>query len=445
MRGFVERNKALLFILAAWFVVGTTAAPVFYALGTLTIALFWRRKMYFELLVGFFFILILSDNLKHTTDFAKNFKNIYIVALAVVGFFERRDLQPVNHMFLYFLPFVVVSIPGLIDSPNMVTGLQKSLSYVLLFFAVPQFFIAAFRQMGPRVVKDLLYLALFMVLVGFALRYIDPGVAVSHGGRFRGVFGNPNGLGIFCTLLVVLTMTAREYFGSYITKNDLRWLLIPALVAVVLTGSRTSIIATLLFLGFIRFFRFSPVIGFATLLAIAVATEAISANLVEIVQYLGLEAFFRVETLQAGSGRYIAWQFAWEHIQDAYWLGRGFAFDEWLMYEHQDFLNELGHQGGVHNTYLILWLNAGLVGLLLFLRALVLLFIQASKHTVLAIPTLWVVLFTILLEPWLAASLNPFTIVLICILSIMTDPAFQPFIRGEMNGSNTAQPLPAHA
>jgi O-antigen ligase len=432
MAGFLQRNKYVLILFTLWYFVGSISVPGFYVLGLLSMLLMWRRSMYFELLLGFFFILILSDNLKYTTDFAKIFKNVYIVALGVIAFADRRKLQPFNGMFTYMVPFILVGGIALINSPDIVTGAQKTLSYLLLFFTVPQFFIKAFRQRGATVVKDFLFFGVIIILLGFAFRYIDPGVAFSHGGRFRGIFGNPNGLGIFASLMALLAVVGREYFKSIFAKNDLRWIFIAIIVAILMCGSRTSIIATFLFLVFIRFFRFSPAIGFILLLTLAVVVEAISSNIVGIVQGMGLSEYFRTETLQEGSGRYIAWQFAWDGIQDNFWLGRGFAFDEWLMDGSQELLNALGHQGGVHNTYLIIWLNTGLAGLLIFLRAIILLFVKASKNTVVATPALWLVLFSILLEPWLAASLNPFTILLIIALCIMTDDIFQPYIRGEI-------------
>jgi O-antigen ligase len=225
----------------------------------------------------------------------------------------------------------------------------------------------------------------------------------------------------------------------------LRWLIIPLLLAILLSGSRTSILAAILFLLFVRFYRYSPFIGFIAFVGIAFAAEIVSSNLVELVRAFKLEEYFRLETLEEGSGRFIAWNFAWQEIQNQFWFGRGFAYDEWYMDRHQDFLNILGHQGGVHNTYLIIWLNTGIIGLLLFLRAWVLLFIAGSRNTAVAIPALYLVLFSVSLEPWLAASLNPFTILLITSIVIMTDEVFQPYIRGELSAFEKPKEIPVLA
>lgn len=387
--------------------------------------------MYFEILLGFFFILILSDNLSYTTDFAKVFKNAYIVLLALISIFDRKRLSATNSLFKYFVPFLVISVISLFFSPYMFTGFQKTLSYALIVLTVPQFFVHAFKERGEIVVKDFIYMGVLMIVIGFAFRFISPGVAISHGGRFRAVFGNPNGLGIFASLLFVASFIAHDNFKSLFSKTDLRWIFITIIVAILLSGSRSAVIGVSLFYLFSRFYRLSPFIGFIGFVAAIVVAEVISTNLVSIVQSLGLAEFFRVETLEDGSGRFIAWGFAWESIQSHFWLGRGFAFDEWLMTKNQDLLNDLGHQGGVHNTYLIIWLNTGLVGLVMFLRAYVLLFIKGAKNTRYSFPLFWMVLFSISLEPWLAASLNPYTIILLFIIVMITEPVFQGVTESE--------------
>jgi O-antigen ligase len=439
MLEFLRRNAWLLAIFVLWYAVGSRSVAAFYALGSLTVLLWWRRKMYFEILLGFFFILILSDNLRYTTDFAKVFKNIYMLLLPAIVLLSRKDFQPFNRLYLHFFPFVLIALVGLAFSPIPFTGIQKTVSYGLLFFAVPQFLTLAFRNRGPLVIKDLIFLGVFMIGIGLVMVVVDPNIALSHGGRLRGVFGNPNGLGIFSILLLVLVVLGREYFKDFFSKNELRWMAGAIALAVLLSGSRTSIMAAFLFLLFVRFFRTSPFLGFIIFFAFGIGVEVVSSNIVSIVQGLGLSDFLRIDTLEEGSGRYVAWSFAWENIQDHFWFGRGFAFDEWLMGENQDFLNALGHQGGVHNTYLIIWLNTGLVGLLIFLRAFFLGFMQAGKYTAIAYPAMFLVLFSIALEPWLAASLNPFTILLISSIVLMTDASFQPYLYGKIKPDEKPQ------
>jgi O-antigen ligase len=206
-----------------------------------------------------------------------------------------------------------------------------------------------------------------------------------------------------------------------LSKTDLRWLVVPALLSLILAGSRTSIIAVFIFFVFARLFRLSPLFGFVAFLGTAILSELVASNIVDIIEAIGLSEFFRVETLEGGSGRQVAWALAWDTIQENLWFGRGFAFDEWLMSRNQEALNDLGHQGGVHNTYLQIWLNTGLVGLLFFLRAIILNVIKGAKKSKLAFPFLYLVLFSILPESWLAASLNPFSILFFVGLTLLIE------------------------
>jgi O-antigen ligase len=182
----------------------------------------------------------------------------------------------------------------------------------------------------------------------------------------------------------------------------------------------------------------SPVIGFLAFLGTAIVSELVATNIVSIVGNLGLSEFFRVETLEGGSGREIAWNLAWQTIQDSLWFGKGFAFDEWIMAKNQEALNDLGHQGGVHNTYLQIWLNTGIIGLLLFLRAIFLNVIRGAARSRLAFPFLWLVMFSILPESWLAASLNPFSILFFIGLTVLTDDIFTAEVAEEKSSQTPA-------
>ncbi|HLW08309.1 MAG TPA: hypothetical protein VKY45_12190, partial [Marinilabiliaceae bacterium] len=68
--------------------------------------------------------------------------------------------------------------------------------------------------------------------------------------------------------------------------------------------------------------------------------------------------------------------------------------------------------------------DTGLVGLVLFCVGWLVNFFRASKLT----PMVWALLFGMLLsisvESWLVASLNPFTIILVIILTLLSDENF---------------------
>ncbi|MBK6833912.1 MAG: hypothetical protein IPG89_06405 [Bacteroidetes bacterium] len=61
--------------------------------------------------------------------------------------------------------------------------------------------------------------------------------------------------------------------------------------------------------------------------------EIITSNFEGIVYSLGMDQYFRVETLKDGSGRLVAWNFAFEQIEKNFFLGRGFNYTEYIYFE----------------------------------------------------------------------------------------------------------------
>jgi len=440
----LKENLQFYLLLLMWVVVGAVAGPVIWLLLPMTVLLLMRKDRYEEILIGFWFILILSDNLLiPSLGFAKTLKNAYIVLLAGVVLLRYRDFQPFNRYFLRFLPFFIVAIVALQHSETFATGAQKTLSYILLFLAVPNFVEIAFRNDGQQFIKRLVYFFTFILLISLASRWLVPGLSVSHGGRLTGIFGNPNGLGLFSVLTWCLFALVNDFYSSLFTRNEKRLIYFVLLACIIFSGSRNSVIAIFLLLTLSRFYRASPFLGFIAFLGFAFLSEVLANNYVQIIRGLGLEEYFRLKTLEQGGGRYIAWAFAWENIQDNFFIGKGIAYDEHLMRKNYDMLSRLGHQGGVHNTYLILWLNTGLVGLLFYLGGFLSSFISAAKNSRLAFPIMYVVMFTIMFEPWLAASLNPITIIFLVIVTIMINPMFKQAGEDELHEEPQESPQAA--
>ena len=190
-------------------------------------------------------------------------------------------------------------------------------------------------------------------------------------------------------------------------------------ISLLLSGARSSLIAVIIFYVFIRLFKISPFIGIISFILIVFISQYISNNIEQIVISLGLEKTFRVDTLKDASGRLIAWDFAWEHIQKNFFVGRGINYCDYLFKENQEMLSIRGHQGHAHNSYLTFWLDTGLIGLSLFIVPFIMLFYKMSKTSVLAIPALLAILFSNQFESWLTSSLNPFTIQILMFMAVI--------------------------
>ena len=423
-KDWLESYVLILMLIAAGWIGGFLASiPVF----LLVFVIFWRHKRYDDLFIAFLTILVLSDTLPEqfaALEFAKQLKNLVIVSLIGIMVVNRRDFAPFNPFVKRFVPFFIVAVIALYATQSASVSIQKTLSYLLLFIAVPNYVSTCYRKYGDEFFKRLVHFLVFIVLICVGLKYLIPEVGLSHGARLRGLFGNPNGLGIFLILSTILFTVVRHYYSSLFS----RWSVIAIygifILATYWSGSRTALMAILLFLIFLRVFRFSPVLGILMFLGVAFYLNYVLNAILDTIQSFGLGEAFRLETLEEGSGRLIAWQFAWDNIQDYFFMGRGFGYDEHLMRANFKMLSMRGHEGGVHNTYLILWLNTGLVGLALYFRAFFLYFIAASRFTTIAFPAMMAVMLSIMFEPWLAASLNPFTSLFLVILVTISNKEF---------------------
>jgi O-antigen ligase len=423
---YLKENSQFIFLLLVWVLVGAFGGPLIYAVLPLTLFLQVRKDLYEQFFLGFWFILVLSDNLLiHSLAFSKSIKDIYLLILAFFFILKRDDFKPFNRYLLRYIPFFIVAFFCLKGSMTIGVSIQKTISYLLLFLLIPNYFDKIFRENGTAFLKDLCYLFLLIIMVGIIMKYVSPNYALSHGGRLTGLFGNPNGVGIFSVLCFVMFSIILDYFPDLFTRNERRLFFLTLIICVIFSGSRNSTVAILLFVFFSRFYKLSPFLGFLFLLIAITGTLYISSNFVNIIKSLGLESFFRVETLEKAGGRYIAWEFALQNIQQSVFFGKGFAYDEFLMRKNFDYLSKLGHEGGVHNSYLILWLNTGLVGLTLYLIAFFSSFIQARINSSLSLPAMFTIMFTIMFEPWIVASLNPFTIVFLMIITLLLNPMYR--------------------
>ena len=248
-----------------------------------------------------------------------------------------------------------------------------------------------------------------------------PEVGISHGGRWRGVFGNPNGLGLYLIVTYTLYRAITLEFPNIFAKRERLFYLAITLVFLWMSGSRTAIFSISVFELAVIGFKYSKQV---TILAVAVFMiyfDFINEFFIRLLVDLGLSQELRLESLEEGSGRFIAWQFAWEHIQDNTLIyGKGLGYDEELMRANAHHLTRLGHEGGVHNSYLILWLDTGIIGLIFFFFGLLSLFIEGfRKKSKYAFPLLLAVLISANFEPWITASLNPYTCTLLCTMTLM--------------------------
>lgn len=313
------------------------------------------------------------------------------------------------------------------------TSLQKTISFILSFMVLPNFFTKLYREHGEQFFRRFVFFVITTLLIGFVLKYIAPDFSYLENGRFRGVLGSPNGLGIYSVLTFIFFYVLNDFFPSLFSKYEKYIIFGAILISIYWSGSRNSVIAVLIFYFFQRFYNLSPFFGLIMFLLALFLTELITNNLTFIIMSLDLGDFFRINTLEEGSGRYIAWDFAWKQIQHNFLIGKGFAYNEYFMRQNYGLLSKLGHQGGIHNSFLTFWMDQGLIGLIIYLRSFILMFIKAAQKTRFAFPAMFAIFFTAYFESWLVASLSAFAFLAMFIFTIFTSEEIQSQDSSKLN------------
>ncbi|MEI6488486.1 MAG: O-antigen ligase family protein [Bacteroidota bacterium] len=382
-----------------------------------------KQGMFEELLIGYFFVLILSDSLEDHLLFAKNLKNVYISVLAIFFFLDTNSFYPLNRLYKTYLLFFLFSIFTLtfsLKEPFILVAIEKTISYIISFLIVPNLITKLYREEGVEFFRRIVYFIFNTLLVGFVLKVVANNIASLDSGRFRGVFGNPNGLGMFVFLFFIAYYVLNDFYPKLFSKTENIMIYGSMLLSIYLTQSRNALLGILIFYIFQRFFNLSPLLGFMLFVIVLFVSEVISNNLTSIIIKLGLGGFFRVKTLDNGSGRYIAWAFAWKQIQLNFFIGKGFSYNEYYMRLHYAQLNKMGHQGGIHNSFLTFWMDQGLIGLIIYLRSYIIMFIKAAKKTRFSFPIMFAISFTAFFESWLVGSLSAFAFLGLFIFTLIT-------------------------
>jgi O-antigen ligase len=422
---FLRTERLFLGLILLWVATGIVFAFSSWIIVPVSLMLLRRKRMYMEMLMGFFVVLMLSDSRQYILHFAADIKDVYLLLLAFFYFTDRASFAPEERLIYRFLPFIVIAVLFIPLSDVVMTTLQKTISYVLLFLIVPNYLAYGWRTQGEKALRNFIWAAMVVLAAGFVLRVISPGM-VTLAGRYSGMLGNPNGLGLLCTLLFLLISLITEIVPGILTRREQYtvWALIFG--SLILCGSRSATFTVLLFITMRYFYRIAPALGVFVFLVLVLVYQVILNNLEPIIIYLNLQEYFRLETFQNASGRLIAWEFGWAKITENPLIGNGIGYTEYYYRKNYDFLSALGHQGNAHNSYITFWIDTGILGLLSFVIAAVSSFLAGAKRISAAVPALLAIFFSAFFESWLTASLNPFTIQFVAIMMLLASPMFKP-------------------
>lgn len=406
------------------FVAGNAAGPasLLVLIGFYGYCVYIRRPDY--IFLTFLLILILGDSRLPQLQYFKNLRVTMIILMSIQSYWLiRRGVINFSKFFIGILPFIAVATLAIIFSPWIQNAVLKTLSYMLFFFTMYHFSRHLIRTYGLILVRDVVMLLQLILWLGLIFVFLRPQIAFYlGGGRFNGLLGNPNGLGILVTLAVPLTY--------YYFKKDKEVPLsfkIAAYVAifasVILCSSRNALFSITIFLTVAYGLQGGAFRRLIFILGILPATGLLVLNIPydTLILKLGLEQYFRLDEFESGSGRTHAWAFALDVVKNNEVIGCGFACSQFNFKFRMPFhLWKTGHQGGVHNSYLQFLVDTGYLGILMFFLYLLNVFRHIEDWKI-GFPFIVTALFSATFESWMVSSLNAFHVFFVFMLLLLLE------------------------
>lgn len=291
---WLELKRASFYLLYVFLLVGanTLSSNLAQVTAVLLFFLLAARKDDIWLLLFFWLILIMSDNFSWV--FAQTIKPFLLLGLTLYTLFNHFDQFRFNYVFKVLIPFFVLALFALSLSPQLGLSVQKYSSYILLVFCIPIVLSLKLVNKDLEFVKRVHYFTL--VVLGLCLlSIVFYSGAFSHGGRLRGVFGNPNGLGMFCLFSLLFFEVSRKVVDVKVSDLEKYIFWIISISTLLLTRSRAALFAVLIFFFYARFFRISPWLSFLSLVIFTIGYESFSQFGTELIINLGLSKELRIE------------------------------------------------------------------------------------------------------------------------------------------------------
>jgi O-antigen ligase len=287
---------------------------------------------------------------------------------------SRKPLT-VDAMAAVFLVFAAASaLYSIAPSLTLLRTGTVLLLYLAVFWTVWNY---ANLAGGDRV-TDTLIMAASLILAAGVAASILPSLAGSEagtwawmGGRFRGIMANPNAIGMMGILFLPLVVS------RFMRRRRTLDLALLALIVgtVVLSGSRNGVLAASISVLYLllrsRAWKAGLALAAVTAVLYLAMTSYVSFQDVAVTQ--GIARLAPDETLRTGGGRVEAWQVAIPLIQKQLIFGHGFGTEE-LIFRGMKFHLHVGAY--VHNSYLGIAYQLGLVGASLLFLPLIGLFIR---------------------------------------------------------------------
>ncbi len=279
---------------------------------------------------------------------------------------RRVPLRPFADMTSFWLFSVLLLCSGLIAGSllngNPLTGAVGVIQYVFSFVCIPLLLLGRPARETMFLCKVMAFSLVFVMLHGVLYSVFSPDDArfFSRNGRLTGLIERENGVGLLAGVGIVYVMWL--YFISQISGIVFLALVAPVAYGLLLSASNSGFIVAVVGIFGISFFHGSAkhILAFIGIGALALAALFLFGQyfLPEVFQERVYGALTTGDSSEAGTfdGRLLLIQEAIYLIDRSIWLGVGV--------DQHRLISQYG--APVHNTYLLLFSEGGLVSLLGF-------------------------------------------------------------------------------
>jgi hypothetical protein len=417
---FKEQPGVIVFAILQYLAISLSGSAAIFVVPALALAGYMGTRQLFYPFISLMILLPLADSAFPFASSAYQTRPVLMVLLTMLVFLNHNITPKTHWSFKAFIPYFLVIAYYLLSVANN-TEIFKSISYFLVILV------------SPVIIRHMILYEKELFLRGVVLIYtmvyvlsfmnIETDSTLESYGRFSGIFNNPNALGIFSFLFFMLTHIIFRFQPQLFSKPERFIVTALIIVGVLYSRSRSGMFAIAIYWGALYVYQRWHTPGLITA-AISLFLINMVISYEDIIRGLGLADFFRLESLETGSGRKIAMEEAWLQILQNPVSGYGIGYTEDFFTEQGEELAKKGHVGSVHNSFLWVWLDTGLFGLLTYLWGWGKWFFNTYKYSFLAIPIGVAVLFSTNVESWLMGSLNHVTIQFIILLTLLSSDSF---------------------
>lgn len=428
MINFILKYGSLFLVFLPLYFLVVFIHPVLVWLLCLFVLAFYRLQgKNRHLILNFFIVLIFADHFRTVFDTFAALRSVIVVAMTFFSIFDLiKKKYRLNNLFLLIVPFIAcASFSAIYASPIPLVALIRSTSYLMVFFISTHFIYFELKRNNYEFFRDILYFTAWVFLLGIILmQFLD----LYYIYRYKGIFRNPNGVGLYSIISFIfyfIYWQARKYRPD-LPKLPLLFFFVLMIFSLIEANSRNALGSIIIIMGVFWVLNSRPFFKFLYLGVFLPLGIFIISNfsIVEIINFIGLGEYLRVESLEDGSGRSLSWAFALTIIPQKLYWGGGFYYEQYVYLNYvSEPLQIFREMSSSWSTYFALMLNTGLVGTSVFVITIIK-FLGFTKHRVLGIAIMFGILFSMIYEAWLSASLNSYTIYLFISITILNDEAF---------------------